>query len=51
MDKVDLHMGVRRRSRGGEAGRGTHTVRQIGDEVLNFDLADLQFAVQPALPG
>jgi hypothetical protein len=34
-------MGVRRRSRGRKAGRGTHAVRQVGDEILNFDFADL----------
>lgn len=51
MDEVDLRMDVRRRSQGRDAGRGTHTVRQVGDEVLDFDFASLQFAIQPALFG
>jgi hypothetical protein len=48
VDEADLHMPVSRRlARGGAVVRGTHTVRQVCDEILDFDVSLLQLAVEP----
>jgi hypothetical protein len=34
-----------------ETGRGTHAVGKVRNQVLHFDIADLDFTVQPGVEG